>query len=193
MDRNFDQKAGSSNSGRSFTGLEIRSSDPPTKRVLPASVQPSTSSSSSRIGHYIGPPLGSNNSSHHPMKRALPASVHPFTSNTRSHNLVENIGAGDIRDMYGKSYQSAAWSNPSNGKSSMNEIVLWGSGNDSSMYEKKGNRQLPPSMMPGKQSLPASFVGTNDPFHQIGMGEERPAGADERFVFQAAVQVLFNV
>ncbi|KAL8526409.1 hypothetical protein ACS0TY_015567 [Phlomoides rotata] len=184
VDRNFDQKAGSSNSGRSIIGHAIHSSDQSTKRVLPASVQPSTSSSSSRIGQYSGPPLGSNNSSYQPMKRTFPASVQP-----RSHNLVENVGAGDMRETFGKSYQSGAWSNPSNGKIS-NEIVLWDSGNDSSVYEKKGNRQLPPSMMPGKQSLPTSFVVPNDPLHQTGIGEERPAGADERFVFQAAVQDL---
>lgn len=179
MDRNFDQKAGSSYSGRSFTGHDIHSSDQPTKRFLPASIQPSTSSSGLRIGQYTASPLGSNSSSYQPMKR--PASLLPSTSNVRSHNLVENVGAGDIR---------ASWSNPSNGKSSMNEIVLWSGGNGSSSYEKK--RQLPPTIVPGKQSLPTPFVGPNDPLHQSGIGEG-PAGTDERFVFQAAVQVSINV
>ncbi|KAI3472979.1 hypothetical protein Pfo_030030 [Paulownia fortunei] len=133
-----------------------------------------------KIGYnHSGRLVTSHDSSHQPMKRSLPASLQPSTSNVRSNNLVENVGASEIRETYGKSYQSAAWSNSSNGKNSMKENFIWGNGNDSSLHEKKGNRLLPPSLMPGKHSSPTAFVG-----------EERPAGADERFVFQAAVQDL---
>ncbi|KAL7095059.1 hypothetical protein ACP275_10G001500 [Erythranthe tilingii] len=72
----------------------------------------------------------------------------------------------------------------------MKENFISGSGNDSSLYEKRGNRLLPPSMMPGKHSSSTPYSGSNDSFHHTGVGEERPAGADERFVFQAAVQDL---
>ncbi|XP_011095177.1 helicase-like transcription factor CHR28 [Sesamum indicum] len=129
-------------------------------------------------------------SSHQPMKRALPASLQPSTSSMRSNNLVENVGASEIRETYGKSYHSATWSSPSNGRNSMKEDFMWGGGNDSSLYERKGNRLLPPSLMPGKHSSATPFVGSNDTFHHTGVAEERPAGADERFVFQAAVQDL---
>ncbi|KAL0347599.1 UNVERIFIED_CONTAM: Helicase-like transcription factor CHR28 [Sesamum calycinum] len=108
-------------------------------------------------------------SSHQPMKRALPASLQPSTSSMRSNNLVENVGASEIRETYGKSYQSATWSSSSNGRNSMKEDFMWGGG----MIH---------------HSTP--FVGSNDTFHHTGVAEERPAGADERFVFQAAVQDL---
>ncbi|KAL0375485.1 UNVERIFIED_CONTAM: Helicase-like transcription factor CHR28 [Sesamum radiatum] len=108
-------------------------------------------------------------SSHHPMKRALPASLQPSTSSMRSNNLVENVGASEIRETYGKSYQSATWSSSSNGRNSMKEDFMWVAG----MIQ---------------HSTP--FVGSNDTFHHSGVAEERPAGADERFVFQAAVQDL---
>nr|AMP82929.1 LRR receptor-like serine/threonine-protein kinase [Catalpa bungei] len=129
-------------------------------------------------------------SSHQPLKRALPASFQPSTSNVRSNNIVENVGAGEIRETYGISSQNAAWSNSSNGKNIMKENFIRASGNDSSLHEKKGNRLLPPSLMPGKHSSANPFVSPNDSFHHTGIGEERPAGADERFVFQAAVQDL---
>ncbi|KAK4395990.1 KH domain-containing protein [Sesamum angolense] len=116
--------------------------------------------------------------------------VQPSTSSMRSNNLVENVGASEIRETYGKSYQSATWSSSSNGRNSMKEDFMWGGGNDSSLYERKGNRLLPPSLMPGKHSSATPFVGSNDTFHHTGVAEERPAGADERFVFQAAVQDL---
>ncbi|KAL7095058.1 hypothetical protein ACP275_10G001500 [Erythranthe tilingii] len=129
-------------------------------------------------------------SSHQPLKRALPPSLQPSTSNFRPNNLLENVGPSEIRDPYGKSHQSSAWSNSSNGNNSMKENFISGSGNDSSLYEKRGNRLLPPSMMPGKHSSSTPYSGSNDSFHHTGVGEERPAGADERFVFQAAVQDL---
>ncbi|KAK6118173.1 hypothetical protein DH2020_048074 [Rehmannia glutinosa] len=152
--------------------------------------------SSSRIDESIYQKIGSNNSGrlatshdihsfHQPMKRSLPASLQSSMSNVRSSNIVENVGASEIREPYGNSYRST-----SNGKNSMKENSIWGSGNDLSLYEKKGNRLLPPSLMPGKHSSPTAFVGSTDPFHHTGLGEERPAGADERFVFQAAVQDL---
>ncbi|KAL0450881.1 UNVERIFIED_CONTAM: Helicase-like transcription factor CHR28 [Sesamum latifolium] len=103
---------------------------------------------------------------------------------------LENVGASEIRETYGKSYQPATWSSSSNGRNSMKEDFMWGGGNDSSLYERKGNRLLPPSLMPGKHSSATPFVGSNDTFHHTGVAEERPAGADERFVFQAAVQDL---
>ncbi|KAL3615824.1 hypothetical protein CASFOL_040118 [Castilleja foliolosa] len=155
----------------------------PHKRL---NIAESVGASSSRIGDSVFRKTGSNiihSSSHQPTKRSLPAYLDASTSNVRSSNLVETIGASEVRDAYGKpSYQSAAWSNFSNGNNSMNDFMS---------LEKKGNRLLPSSLMPGKHTLPATFVVPNDPFHHNGVGgEESPAGADERFVFQAAVQDL---
>ncbi|KAH6832386.1 SNF2 domain-containing protein / helicase domain-containing protein / zinc finger protein-like protein [Perilla frutescens var. hirtella] len=126
------------------------------------SIAETAGSSSSRIDNNMQQKVGSNNPGpSQPMKRALPASIQSFTSNPQSHNLIENVGASEIRETYGKS----AWSNPSH-----------------------GNRILPPTLMPGKHSSTTPFVGLNDSFHQTGVSEERPAGPDESFVFQAAVQ-----
>lgn len=142
--------------------------------------QKASSNNSGRL--FIGHDM---HSSHLPMKRALPSSLQPSTSNVRPNNLVENVGPSDIRETYGKSYQS-----PSNGMNSMKENPIWGSENDPSFFEKRGNRQLPLSLMAAKHSSHTPYGGQNDSFHHSGIGEERPAGADERFVFQAAVQVL---
>lgn len=98
----------------------------------------------------------------HPLNRSLPA-FQSSTSNPQSHNLIEIVGASGIRETYGK----PAWTNPSN-----------------------GTRLLPPTMMPAKHSSSTPLVGLNDSFYQTGVGEERPVAPDERFVFQAAVQVL---
>lgn len=106
--------------------------------------------------------------SSHPMKRALPASFQPSTSKPRPYDLIENVGASEIRETYGKT----AWSNPN------------------------GGRLLPSTLMPlmpGKHSSTTPFVGLNDSSHQTGVGEERPAGTDESYVFQAAVQVLVSI
>lgn len=148
-----------------------------------ASLQPSTShlhrnrkENAAAIDENILQNVGSSNSgrlfgsheihSSHPMKRALPASFQASSSNPRSHDLIENVGASEIRETYGKS----SWSNPSN-----------------------GGRLLPSTLMPGKHSSTTPFVGLNDSSHQTGVGEERPAGADESYVFQAAVQVLVSI
>lgn len=123
------------------------------------SIAETTGSSSSRIDNNVQHKVGSNNHGpSQPMKRALPLSIQPYISNPRAHNLIENVGASEIRETYGK----PAWSNPSN-----------------------GSRLLPSTLMPGKHSSTTQFVGLSDSFHQT---EERPAGPDESFVFQAAVQ-----
>ncbi|XP_042050150.1 helicase-like transcription factor CHR28 isoform X1 [Salvia splendens] len=118
----------------------------PQKRL---NIAEASGSSTSRIDNNI-----------HPTKRVFPG-FQPFTSNPQFHNLIENMGATEIRETLGKS----VWSNPSN-----------------------GSRVLPQTMMPGKHSSTTPLVGLKDSFYQTGAGEERPAGPDERFVFQAAVQ-----
>ncbi|KAL6520832.1 hypothetical protein OROGR_017401 [Orobanche gracilis] len=150
----------------------------PHKRL---NVAKSDGASSSRIDDSFYPKNGSTNSgrlvtshkihsSHQPMplKSSLLPSLPSSLSNLRSSNPVETVGA-------------------TNGKNSMTESVVWDGANNQA---SKGNRLLPPSLMPGKHTSPSPFVGLNDPFHHTGVGEESPAGADERFVFQAAVQDL---
>ncbi|KAL3654849.1 hypothetical protein CASFOL_000635 [Castilleja foliolosa] len=166
---------GSSSSKKQIVVYDDFSSRPRKQLNMPESV----GASSSRIDDSVFRKMGSNNinpPSHQPTKRSLPAYLHASTSNGRSSNLVET-------DAYGKpSYQSAAWSNFSNGKNSMDDLML---------LEKKGNRLLPSSLMTGNHTSPATLVVPNDPFPHNGVGgEESPSVADERFVFQAAVQDL---
>ncbi|XP_047945417.1 helicase-like transcription factor CHR28 isoform X3 [Salvia hispanica] len=112
------------------------------------------------IGEASGSSTSRIDNNIHPTKRVFPG-FQPCTSNPQFHNLIENRGATEIRETLGKS----VWSTPSN-----------------------GSRVLPQTMMPGKYSSTTPLVGLKDSFHQTGVGEERPAGPDERFVFQAAVQ-----
>ncbi|KAG8377152.1 hypothetical protein BUALT_Bualt09G0138800 [Buddleja alternifolia] len=185
----------SSSSKRQIVHNEI--SRKPHKRL---NIPDTLGASSSRMDGNFHQQNGSNNagrlapiheirSSHQSMKRALPSSLQPTTSSVRSDNLIENIGANEIREAYGKPYQSAAWSNSSTGKNSVRENFIHGSVNSSSLYERNGNRLLPPSLM-GNYASATPFVGSNDSFHHTGVVEERPAGADESFVFRAAVQDL---
>lgn len=151
----------------------------PQKRLNTASLQPSASHLHRNLKEHVVEidenilqNVGSSNSgrlfgshdihSSHPMKRALPASFQPSTSKPRPYDLIENVGASEIRETYGKT----AWSNPN------------------------GGRLLPSTLMPGKHSSTTPFVGLNDSSHQTGVDEERPAGTDESYVFQAAVQDL---
>ncbi|XP_073297854.1 helicase-like transcription factor CHR28 isoform X1 [Primulina huaijiensis] len=124
------------------------------------------------------------------MKRALPASIQPSISRAISNNLVENVGGSQIRETYGKYYQPATLSDSLNGKNHMVEDFHRVTVNDSTLYEKRGNRLLPSSLMIGKYSPTLQVLSSNDSMHQTGVGEERIAGADERFVYQAALQDL---
>ncbi|KZV41094.1 hypothetical protein F511_14070 [Dorcoceras hygrometricum] len=124
------------------------------------------------------------------MKRTLPASIQPLISRARLNNLAESAGGSQIHETYGKYYQPATWSSSSNGKNFMIDDFQRGTVNDSSLYEKRGNRVLPSSLMLGNYSPALQVFSTNDAMHQTGLGEERTAGADERFVYQAALQDL---
>ncbi|XP_051130364.1 helicase-like transcription factor CHR28 isoform X2 [Andrographis paniculata] len=128
--------------------------------------------------------------SHKPMKGMNPAALPQSSSNHKIYNLVEDVGTSEVNETDGKSYQMAAWSNASNKKNSMRENLIWEAGNNLSMSEKKGNRLLPPSLMAGPHPSATPFIISNDSFLHTGIGEEGSAGADESFVFQAAVQDL---
>ncbi|XP_073138962.1 helicase-like transcription factor CHR28 isoform X2 [Henckelia pumila] len=124
------------------------------------------------------------------MKRTLPASIQPSISSARLNNFVENVGGSQIHETYGKYDQPATWSDSSNGKNHMVEDFHRGTGNDLSFYEKRGNRLLPSSLMTGKYSPALQVFSSNDSMYQTGLGEERNPGADERFVYQAALEDL---
>ncbi|KAL0310107.1 UNVERIFIED_CONTAM: Helicase-like transcription factor CHR28 [Sesamum radiatum] len=153
-------------------------------------VRDTASSINSRILPSWASSAHSNLTGYNGLSRKDPSSSKRQIVYDEMSSRPQNVGASEIRETYGKSYQSATWSSSSNGRNSMKEDFMWGGGNDSSLYERKGNRLLPPSLMPGKHSSATPFVGSNDTFHHTGVAEERPAGADERFVFQAAVQDL---
>ncbi|KAK4481250.1 hypothetical protein RD792_012133 [Penstemon davidsonii] len=166
------RKDPSSSSKRQIIHDEI--SPRPHKRL---SIAQNVGASSSRArDNFLYQTNGSNNAGRmdaiHGMqssKRSLPASLQPFSSSLHLNNRVENVGTSQFRETHGRLFPSL---------------------NDPSMFEKRGNRLLPPSLVPGKYSSTTGFAGSNDSLHHTGVGEERPPGADERYVFQAAVQDL---
>ncbi|CAI9768429.1 unnamed protein product [Fraxinus pennsylvanica] len=116
------------------------------------------------------------------LKRALPATFQPSSSSARSNNLAENA----ITETYAKLNQSS-WSKFSNGKNSDNFIGV--NLSESPLYENRGNRQLPPSLFLGKSPSANPYAGPNDSLHPV-VGEEKTTDADERLIFQAALQDL---
>lgn len=101
-----------------------------------------------------------------PKRRAISSGLQTSISGMGLNNPIENVGRSEIRETFGTFNQLGTWSHASNG------------------------RQLPLSLMPGQKPSTSPYVGLNDSFHHTELGEEGHAGADERFVFQAAVQVL---
>lgn len=94
------------------------------------------------------------------LKRTLPTSIQPL-------------------DLHGSPNRQSAWASSSRGNH--NELVL---------YENKGSRVLPPSLMHRKATSGVQYTSVNDNLHYTGTAEERAAAADERLIFQAALQVL---
>ncbi|XP_059278868.1 helicase-like transcription factor CHR28 isoform X1 [Lycium ferocissimum] len=99
------------------------------------------------------------------LKRTLPTSLQPSdvpgSSQTRQSAWASSSSGGD-------NYR----------KGNHNELVL---------YENKGSRVLPPSLMHRKATSGVQYTSVNDTF---GTAEERVAAADERLIFQAALQDL---
>lgn len=94
------------------------------------------------------------------LKRTLPTSLQPL-------------------DIPGSQNRQSQWASSSRGNH--NELVL---------YENKGSRVLPPSLMHRKATSGVQYTSVNDPLHYPGTAEERAAAADERLIFQAALQDL---
>lgn len=89
-------------------------------------------------------------------------------------------------ETHGRSYPIAARASTVTGKAPVNGNLNREIGNNSYAYEKKG-RVLPVSLIPGQHASASPFIGSGDPLHHNGLGEE---GAAEKFVLQAAMQVL---
>ncbi|KAL5759160.1 hypothetical protein ACOSQ2_017998 [Xanthoceras sorbifolium] len=128
-------------------------------------------------------------SSHQALKRTLPASPEPYAPNKKSNNLVENGSSSQI-DTYGNSYHLAGPST-SNGKGYMRDYYMKGNDDDIMMYENSRNRVLPPSMH-GKSSSSSQFGGPSDSVYRSGVAEERAAETDERLIYQAALEDLYQ-
>ncbi|KAK3004469.1 hypothetical protein RJ639_018470 [Escallonia herrerae] len=124
---------------------------------------------------------------HDTLKRTLPTSLQPSVSSGRPSNLVENVGSNQFRDSHAKSYQSA-WPTSSNGMNLMKDQFSMG-GDDVVMYDNKGSRVLPSSLMHTKSFATTKHVSSSDPGYRPGVGEEIHSENDERLVYQAAVQV----
>ncbi|KAK2635809.1 hypothetical protein Ddye_030601 [Dipteronia dyeriana] len=130
-------------------------------------------------------------SSQQALKRTLPASLEPYAPSTKSNNLVENGSSSQIHDSYGNSYHLAGPST-SNDKGYMRDYYAKGNDDDIMMYENNRNRVLPPSLMHGKSTSLPQFGGPSDSGYRSGVTEERAAETDERLVYQAALEDLYQ-
>ncbi|GAA0163227.1 hypothetical protein LIER_19142 [Lithospermum erythrorhizon] len=105
----------------------------------------------------------------------LPSSFQPLRGG-RSNKLVDNVVASNFRESYLKPHESQWRSLPNtknHGKDHLHE-----------------GRAQPLSFMQSRYSSSAPFQGSTDHLHQPGVGEERTSEADERMVYQAALQDL---
>lgn len=118
-------------------------------------------------------------------KGNLHTSFQTSMPNPRSNNLVEDISSSQFRETHGNSYQSTR----PNSTNSLNYRFGRGSADDAVMYDNKGNRILPPSLVYGKSASATSYANSSDPLHHRGVGEEGPGGSDERIIFQEALKV----
>ncbi|XP_020534009.1 helicase-like transcription factor CHR28 isoform X2 [Jatropha curcas] len=118
------------------------------------------------------------------LKRTLPASLY------RSNNLAESASSSQIHDIHGNAYHLAG-SSLTNGKGYMRDHYGRGNYEEIMMYESNGSRTLPPSFMHGK-SISSTQFGSNDHMYRPGVGEEIATGNDERLVYQAALEDLYQ-
>ncbi|KAJ8769906.1 hypothetical protein K2173_008988 [Erythroxylum novogranatense] len=138
----------------------------------------------SRIGNGSGKDY-EKLSSQQALKRTLPPSVQPSSSSTRSNNL----SASGAQDIYGNIYHPAGPSS-SNGMGYVRDQYSRGSNEDIVLYENSGSRMLPSSLAHGKSVASTQLTGSGDPVYRSMVGEERVDGADERLIFQAALEEI---
>ncbi|XP_043716055.1 helicase-like transcription factor CHR28 [Telopea speciosissima] len=118
------------------------------------------------LGTASGKVLSQQNS-----RRIIPPSLNQSAPSTKSKTSLENGTSSYIPDNHGKSYQS------------------YHNDDDVIMYENRGSRLLPPSLMQVK-STSSLYSSSSDPAYHLHLGEERSAENDERVIFQAALQDL---
>ncbi|EXB96365.1 SMARCA3-like protein 2 [Morus notabilis] len=114
-------------------------------------------------------------SSQQALKRTLPPSLLPSTSNaelSRNRNQILDGLSSDISKSYPRSYSSL------------------GNDNEARIYGNSGNRILPPSLTHVKSTGAVQFGTASDSAHRSGIGEEKVAEADERLIYQAALEDL---
>ncbi|XP_042501657.1 helicase-like transcription factor CHR28 isoform X2 [Macadamia integrifolia] len=97
----------------------------------------------------------------------IPPSLNQSAPSTKSEPSLENGTSSYIPDSYGKYHND-------------DDII---------MYENRGSRLLPPSLMQGK-STSSLHSSLGDPAYHLRLGDERSAENDEREIFQAALQDL---
>lgn len=125
------------------------------------------------------------------MRRTLPSTVQPSAPSSRTNCMEGNISSSRIHDSQGKYFHSVG---PIlNNMNYMKEHFSRGDDDEVFMYDNSGSRILPQSMMHGKTVPSTQFGGVSEPAYRPGVAEEMTASADERLVYQAALQVFIMV
>lgn len=68
-----------------------------------------------------------------------------------------------------------------------------GNDNEVRIYGNSGNRVLSPSLTHVKSTGAVQFGTASDSAHRSGIGEEKVAEADERLIYQAALEVFSSL
>ncbi|KAI3817047.1 hypothetical protein L1987_10834 [Smallanthus sonchifolius] len=150
--------------------------------------QPTINGHSSHSNHGLGDQLqilsGSSNNFGN-SKRTLPASLQPFSSSFRPSVPVKGVGTSQVRETLVKPYTNA-WQ--SHAKTHMGEHFSRVS-NDLIKENHHGSRILPSSMRSPMSFPNAQYGGPSDLYHPSGVVDEQ-AVADERHIYQVALQGL---
>ncbi|KAI3696134.1 hypothetical protein L1987_79143 [Smallanthus sonchifolius] len=149
------------------------------KRVLPSSLQPSSSSSRPNVPGKVA---GINPTD---SKRLFPSSFQPSSSSSRPNVPVKVAGISQIHEINGKSYANA-WQNHAKGHM---EDTFSRVSNDLMKDNHHGSRVLPPSMRPHIPVPTSQYAGPPDLYRPSGVVNEQVVG-DERHIYEVALQDL---
>ncbi|WJX21628.1 Helicase-like transcription factor chr28 [Trifolium repens] len=114
--------------------------------------------------------------------RSLPPSSFP------PNNRLSNVSSSQLNDPY-RSRHHGVGPSTSSEKGFFRDNFGRGNDGDRFMNQNGGIRSLPPSLMHGKAITPP-FASSSESAYLAGAGDERASTADERLIYEAALQDL---
>ncbi|KAK7270127.1 hypothetical protein RIF29_23047 [Crotalaria pallida] len=139
-------------------------------------------------------------SSHQAFKRTLPLSLQPsatkalpsssFAPDIRSSNLKDHMSSSQFHDTY-KNRRLGVGPSMTGDKSYIRDNYNRGNDEDRFMFPNGGMRILPSSLAHGKAINP-QFTSSSESTFRSGAVDERASANDERLVYEAALQELYQ-